>query len=216
MSWNWVNRGIHYGYPPCCIVSFVLEHPRDYENRNHYYTGFIPCKKCNLEIFCYSDLVNRVRDRQCSRNFDLWEGCNCAPPNKTTLFEVILNDPDTLLLYFTPLNTMSTNAFSSFPLTDLKEETRKFIYAQAYLAACRKLSLNPAEVTDMSTELSKALEEEYAKLTGSVVKSSTPFNQELWKKATVSVGLKEDVIVRKSHPQYEQVLQYYRDHKNDA
>lgn len=48
MSNTWLIRGRYYGYPECCIQSFLnLDHLSDPEPRKLKGTGYVPCKACN-------------------------------------------------------------------------------------------------------------------------------------------------------------------------
>lgn len=204
---SWRRRGKYYGYPECCIESFVTERDEDREKRKHYYTGFIPCLTCNRNIHSFADLVNLIRDRECSTMFpEEGEFDDCVyllgTPKKWEVCHAKIT------LFFNKMSFIS----SSIDLSELKSETHKLVYVNAFLAACKKVGMSPSDVNVITDDFAKVMSEEYARLI-SVRTATAEFDQELWKKGIKELGIKE-TIVKKTHPQYEQVLQYYRDHRS--
>lgn len=57
---HWERMGKHFGYPKCCIDSFVKRATRlvsglraeltSNQQRVHNHTGFIPCDECSKDI----------------------------------------------------------------------------------------------------------------------------------------------------------------------
>ena len=53
----WENTGVHFGFPECCIKSF-LDQDYVFENVKFLGTGYRPCNDCNTKP--YEELVNYI------------------------------------------------------------------------------------------------------------------------------------------------------------
>jgi hypothetical protein len=69
--------GIYYGYPTCCILSFITEKPRGPRiSRNQIKvsqrTGFIPCSYCTWKIMSKQcKLEDLITNRVCETPFPI-------------------------------------------------------------------------------------------------------------------------------------------------
>jgi hypothetical protein len=73
---NYRLRGIYYGYPPCCVNSFVkrvLKYPKLGKHTKSQEKvidnkGFIPCNKCS-KVVSKDTLHLLIRNRICSKKY---------------------------------------------------------------------------------------------------------------------------------------------------
>ena len=74
-SWKkklWIENGIYYGYPKCCIVDFCV---RGYkmtkeQEQVHKNIGFVPCPKCSKKIVDgKATLKSLIKKRVCKIPF---------------------------------------------------------------------------------------------------------------------------------------------------
>lgn len=57
---SWREIGVQYGYPACCIESFVnLEHIKHPQPLKLDGTGYVPCKSCN-ERYSEQEMADRI------------------------------------------------------------------------------------------------------------------------------------------------------------
>ena len=67
--------GIFYGYPECCIESFLKVRPNERtrdQRRAHKYNGFIPCHNCSVKITNGDiTLEDLITNRICLNQFPL-------------------------------------------------------------------------------------------------------------------------------------------------
>lgn len=71
-----VNRGLYFGYPQCCIMSFCnnqiadRKRPTERQFRAANGTGFVPCKACTEKILSGKiRLEQLIKNRECSVEF---------------------------------------------------------------------------------------------------------------------------------------------------
>jgi hypothetical protein len=73
---HWRNQGKYYGYPDCCIDSFVnrglfRELSRE-QKRVHKNYGFIPCPECAKKIVeGKTTLEGLIKNRECKTPFPI-------------------------------------------------------------------------------------------------------------------------------------------------
>lgn len=68
----WVENGLFFGYPKCCIIDFC---ERDFnmtieQEQVHQNTGFVPCPKCSKKIISGQEtLKSLIKNRFCKKPF---------------------------------------------------------------------------------------------------------------------------------------------------
>lgn len=74
---NIYKEGIYYGYPKCCINSYIANHYND-ESFTHIQlcvsagTGFIPCQQHAFALISQNiDISLIIRNRQCRFDFPM-------------------------------------------------------------------------------------------------------------------------------------------------
>ena len=74
-SWkkkHWIETGIYYGYPKCCIVDFCTRGFKMTKEQNevHKNIGFVPCPKCSKKIIDgKATLKSLIKKRVCQKPF---------------------------------------------------------------------------------------------------------------------------------------------------
>lgn len=69
---KWIDNGLYYGYPKCCIDSFCKSNGKLTKEQNdvHKNNGFIPCQKCSEKILAgEATLENLITNRVCKKVF---------------------------------------------------------------------------------------------------------------------------------------------------
>lgn len=71
----WLSNGMYFGFPPCCIFSFMfvkVKNRTKNQNKVHKFFGFIPCSECSDRIvngeIKLEDLISK-KLRQCEFTF---------------------------------------------------------------------------------------------------------------------------------------------------
>lgn len=70
MNWEaFVNLGLHYGYPQCCIIEFGANLGTvDNSHKKLWGTGYVPCDKCNTKT--EQQLIEEINlNRECPYEF---------------------------------------------------------------------------------------------------------------------------------------------------
>jgi len=66
---KWINNGKHFGYPTCCIDSFLNKKPDGKQKKVNFNTGFTPCKKCSDKVVFSLDIESLILKRECKLPF---------------------------------------------------------------------------------------------------------------------------------------------------
>jgi hypothetical protein len=69
---RWVEFGIYYGYPVCCIIDFCKKGYKMTEEQKlvHKNNGFVPCPECSKMILNgEATLRSLIKNRKCSKRF---------------------------------------------------------------------------------------------------------------------------------------------------
>lgn len=69
---QWVEYGIYYGYPKCCIINFCTRSLKLTKEQDavHKNTGFTPCPECSKKILKgEATLESLLTDRICKKKF---------------------------------------------------------------------------------------------------------------------------------------------------
>lgn len=67
-DYDWIDWGIYFGYPPCCIEEFCNMGHLDAPKRKFNGTGFVPCKSCNE--LDEEELITDINlNRECDAEF---------------------------------------------------------------------------------------------------------------------------------------------------
>ena len=87
--------GEYYGYPPCCIESFLkptsaLHHAVRFEDVPFAGTGFVPCQKCATERTEEEILAEIASRRKCPTPFPDDSG---AEEFRRNVMRSVVNDP---------------------------------------------------------------------------------------------------------------------------
>lgn len=74
----WIETGLYYGYPQCCIVNFCRRGFKLTKEQEavHKNTGFTPCPKCSKKILNgEATLESLIANRVCRTKFpkDDWD-----------------------------------------------------------------------------------------------------------------------------------------------
>lgn len=85
---NFTQKGEYFGYPPCCIKSFVEQYnnikhviPVSYISNNN--TGFLPCFTCATRILSGEiGLKDLITNRECETDFPDGHGRKILSDNK--------------------------------------------------------------------------------------------------------------------------------------
>lgn len=72
-TWDWIQYGVFYGYPKCCIISFCEEdrgNRHELQSKLSNKSGFIPCKKCTVKVISENlKLEDLIQNRFCEESF---------------------------------------------------------------------------------------------------------------------------------------------------
>lgn len=65
----WLEKGIYYGYPKCCIDSFMNRNKDVIQTKVSFNTGFIPCIDCSKKLKKPRDIDLIIKNRKCQTIF---------------------------------------------------------------------------------------------------------------------------------------------------
>jgi hypothetical protein len=91
---NFTQKGEYFGYPPCCIKSFIEQYntikqttPISYILNNN--TGFLPCYKCSARILSGElKLTDLIKNRECETDFPNGGGTKILRDNNALLLRI--------------------------------------------------------------------------------------------------------------------------------
>lgn len=72
---TWIEQGLYYGYPDCCIMDFCkraskVNEPTEAQGKASLGTGFIPCPSCTELVNAGQlTLQDLIKDRVCEAAF---------------------------------------------------------------------------------------------------------------------------------------------------